>query len=408
MTAACTPQRLGCILYMRIVMFCFRVHSLCVQFWHTPCGANHENRREKVKKYFAALLLLCVTVIFSTGCETSDSGKEGAGIEKNPVVVFIPKVTGNMFFESANNGVQEYAARHGFRVAYQGSPQARVDNQIEIIKDAIARNVAAICISSLDATALDTILKEALAAGIKVVTWDSDVSGDARLLMVSQGTPTQLGEMLVEMGAKSLASRGINPSRDTVSYVWHYSQASVTDQNSWQAAGEAYIRTTYPKWKNVAPQNYYSEQNPEKAVSVGEEILRQHPDIDLIICNDSTSLPGQAQAAQNLGLAARDVTITGFASPNSMKHYCKAGILERWGLWDCRIQGALGCYLAWYLASGNSLRVGERVDVPEIGIVEVMPNTVLDSKAYRSAASGVILLPSRSEYTIDNVDQYDF
>jgi AI-2 transport system substrate-binding protein len=97
----------------------------------------------------------------------------------------------------------------------------------------------------LDATALDGVMKKAMAAGIKVTTWDSDVSGNARQIMVSQGTPGQLGRMLVEMGAKSLNSRGRNPS-GSIKYLWHYSQSTVADQNSWQASGERYIRDTYP------------------------------------------------------------------------------------------------------------------------------------------------------------------
>jgi len=77
-------------------------------------------------------------------------------------------------------------------------------------------------------------------------------------------------------------------------------------------------------------------------------------------------------------------------------------------LWDCKIQGALGCYLAYYLASGNELKVGDRITVPQIGIVEVMSNAVLDTNAYTADNSGVVLLPERSEYTTDNVDDYDF
>ena len=360
-----------------------------------------------MKSFLLKVIVLCALSFVLVGCDVSEPA-EDVSSKDEITVVFIPKLTGNAFFESANNGVQAYAAKHGFKVQYKGSPNAVVSDQIAVIKDAIKQGAKAICVSSLDATALDDVMKEAAAAGIKVVTWDSDVSADARLAMVSQGTPNQLGKMLVEMGAKSLTSRGINPSRDVVKYAWHYSQATVTDQNSWQAAGEKYIRATYPKWINVAPQNYYSEQNPEKAVVVGELIFKEHPDIDLIICNDSTSLPGQAQAAQNLGHSAKDVTITGFASPNPMRKYCKLGILERWGLWDCQVQGSLACYLAYYLASGKQLKVGERLDVPDIGIVELMPNTVLDPKAYTSDYSGVILLPNRTEFTSANVDKYNF
>ncbi|MCC8108958.1 MAG: substrate-binding domain-containing protein [Planctomycetes bacterium] len=323
-------------------------------------------------------------------------------------VVFVPKLTGNAFFESANDGAQAYAAKHGFTVKYDGSPEAAVANQVTVINNAIQQGMDAICVSSLDVTGLDDVMRSAMDAGLAVTTWDSDVSGDARTVMVSQGTPDILGKMLVEMGVKSLTSRGKDPKKDAIKYAWHYSQSTVTDQNSWRVAGEAYIRENYPNWVNLAPSNYYSEQDAEKAISVGESVLTAHPDIDLVICNDSTALPGQCQAAQNLGKTAKDVTITGFAAPNSIKDYCRAGVIERWGLWDCQVQGALGCYLAYYLASGNTITVGDKIDVPEIGVVEVLPNTVLDPNAYTAPDSGVVLLPERTEFTKENMDKYNF
>ena len=350
------------------------------------------------------VIILCV--VFFTLISCSDSMEK---TEKSDItVVFIPKLTGNAFFEAANKGAQEYAERNGFKVIYSGNPVADTAFQIEIIQKAVTDNVDAICISSLDATALDTELKKAIQAGIKVVTWDSDVSGDARSLMISQGTPEQLGQMLVDMGIKSLVERGIDPASQPIKYAWHYSQASVADQNSWYMAGENYIKTNYPNWINAAPDNYYSNQSSELAVTTGEQILADHPDIDLIICNDSTALPGQAQALKNLGLTSADVTVTGFSSPNSIREYCKNGIISRWGLWDCQIQGALGCYMAKYLAEGNKIEIGNRIVVPEIGVVEIMPNTVLDPNAYTSDNSGVVLLPARTEFTAQNVDKFDF
>jgi len=358
-----------------------------------------------VNKSVLGLMLAGFLILFCPACDRQKADSASKG---EITIVFVPKLTGNAFFEAANAGAQAYAAKHGFKVDYRGHPEASPANQIAIIKAAIADRVDGLSVSALDAQALDPVMKEARAAGLAVTTWDSDVSGQARSVMVSQGTPHQLGRMLVEMGAKSLAGRGRNPTGDEIRYAWHYSQASVTDQNSWRVAGEEYIRATYPNWKNVAPDNYYSEQDAEKAIEVGRRILREHPDIDLIICNDSTALPGQAQALAELGLTAREITVTGFASPNAVRDYCKAGLVERWGLWDCQVQGAMSCYLAYYLASGRSLAVGDRVDVPDIGIVEVMPNTVLDPRAYTARDSGVVLLPSRTEFTIKNVDDYNF
>ncbi|MDR3077231.1 MAG: hypothetical protein LBV15_00520, partial [Planctomycetota bacterium] len=52
-------------------------------------------------------------------------------------VVFIPKLTGNSFFEAANDGAQRYAERIGFNIKYAGSPEALVANQIAIIEAAV-------------------------------------------------------------------------------------------------------------------------------------------------------------------------------------------------------------------------------------------------------------------------------
>ena len=349
------------------------------------------------------VLLMATAAIFAGG------GKEGTSAAKKGItVVFVPKLTGNAFFETANIGAQDFAKKNGFTVKYDGNAEASVANQVTVIDNAINSGADAICVSAVDATGLDEIMKQAMKAGLKVVTWDSDVSANCRTVMVSQGTPDILGKMLVDMLATSLKERGKDPAKDPIKYVWHYSQATVADQNSWRVAGEAYIKKAYPNWKNVAPSNYYSEQDAEKAITIGEAILTAFPDIDGIICNDSTALPGQAQAAQNLKKGIKDVSITGFATPNSMKAYANAGVLARWGLWDCKIQGALGCYLAYYLASGKTIKVGDKIDVPGIGMVEVLPNTVLDAKAYTASDSGVVLLPERAVFTKENMNNYNF
>lgn len=366
------------------------------------------------KKAVALVLVGAMMLTTFIGCGSSKTPTTETTTTKdtkkgNITVTFIPKLTGNAFFESANKGAQDYSKKWGFKVDYQGDANASPSAQVSVINKAVQQGTDAICLSSVDAAGVKEALKAAADAGVTVTTWDSDVDPSVRKLMVSQGTPEQLGQMLVQMGYDSLKERGKDPEKDAIKYCWHYSNATVTDQNSWQVEGEKYIKSKYPSWKNVAPDNYFSNQDAEQAISVGESILSAHPDIDLIICNDSTSLPGQAQAAQNKGLNAKNVTITGFASPNSMKQYCKDGILTRWGLWDCGIQGAMGCYVAYYIASGHAVKVGDKIDIPDIGKVEVMPNTVLDPKANASdTSSGVILIPERTVFTKDNMDKYNF
>ncbi|WPC43122.1 substrate-binding domain-containing protein [Clostridium sp. JS66] len=368
-----------------------------------------------MKKFFALTLTVVMALTTLAGCGSSNktssdsAAKDTSSKNSKITVTFIPKVTGNAFFESANKGAQKYAQKWGFKVDYEGDASASASAQVAVINKAVQQGTNAICMSSVDAAGVKDALKVAAAAGVKVTTWDSDVDPFVRKIMVSQGTPKQLGEMLVKMSYDSLKERGKNPDKDPIKYCWHYSNASVTDQNSWRVEGEKYIKEKYPNWQNVAPDNYYSNQDAEQAISVGESILSAHKDIDLVICNDSTALPGQCQAAQNKGKKAKDITITGFASPNSIKQYCKDGIITRWGLWDCGIQGAMGCYMAYYLAAGNNVKVGDKIKIPDIGTVEVMPNTVLNASASASdTTSGVVLLPERTVFTKDNMNNYDF
>ena len=355
-----------------------------------------------MKKVLAMILALCV--LFTLGAAALAEGKSPVD---GMTVAFIPKVSGNSFFEAANDGAQKYAAEWGMTVDYIGSPDASVTTQLELIQQAIDKGVDAICISSVDATALDEKLKEAQDAGIFVSTWDSDVSPDARAMMVSQGTADVLGPMLVEMGVSSLQERGVDVTGE-VKYVWHFSNPSVADQNSWYVAGDAYIKEKYPTWVAVH-EPYYSEQDPAKSVSIGEALLEANPDVDLIICNDSTALPGQCGAALNKGLTAENVTITGFCPPSGMTTYLEQGICTRWGLWDCGIQGALGCYLAAYVSAGNIVHVGDMVEVPGIGSVEILANSdLVAGQETAEQNNGVVLLPERVVFTKDNVAQYNF
>ena len=338
------------------------------------------------------------------------SATEGAAVSvEGKTVAFIPKLTGNAFFEAANEGAQKYAADWGITVDYTGSANAAVADQVQVINTAVASGADAICISTVDAAGVSDALKAATEAGVSVVTWDSDAQPADRTLMVSQGTPEVLGRMLIDMACAGLEKRGIDPKNDEVTYCWHYSQATVTDQNSWQVAGEAIIKEEYPNWTNVAPDNYYSEQDAEKAITIGEAVLAAHPDIDVIICHDSTALPGQLQAAENKGYNQDNITITGFASPNAIKEYCSNGTLYNWGLWDCGVQGAMGCYLAAYMAAGNTVKVGDVISIPGIGDCEVLANeSIAEGAATAETNNGVVLLPETSVYTAENMNDYNF
>ena len=189
-----------------------------------------------MKKILSMLLVLCMAL---TLCSAAFA--EGKSPVDGMTVAFIPKVSGNSFFEAANDGAQKYAKEWGLTVDYIGAPTADVTTQLELIQQAIDKGVDAICISSVDATGLDEKLQEAQDAGIYVSTWDSDVSPNARALMVSQGTADVLGPMLVEMAVDSLKERGVDVNGE-VKYVWHFSNPSAASGGRVSALGRSMRR----------------------------------------------------------------------------------------------------------------------------------------------------------------------
>jgi AI-2 transport system substrate-binding protein len=103
--------------------------------------------------YLPFFLLVCAAILICGSCSKPVSRSKG-----EITVVFVPKITGNAFFEAANAGAQKYAAKTGFKVLYQGSPEASIDSQISIISKAIDEKADGLCVSSLDAEALDSIM----------------------------------------------------------------------------------------------------------------------------------------------------------------------------------------------------------------------------------------------------------
>ncbi len=379
-----------------------------------------------MKKVIALVLSLGMVVSLLAGCgASSDSAtsepasapaEEAAATGETPdlsdkLVYFIPKVTGNSFFESANDGSQAFAAdpSWGFTIQYEGSPNADVTDQITCINNAINAGADAIVLSAVDATGLDAAMKEAADAGIVVCTWDSDITTSARQIMVSQGSPKQLGDFLIEQALYALKAEGKDPEKDEISYVWHYSNPTVTDQNSWVESAQATIKEKYPNWTMASPDYFYSNQDSDQAVSTGEAILEAYPDVDLIMCPDSTAMPGQAQAIQNKGLTKADVCAIGFATPNAVADFIDNGIIDCAGLWDTAIQGGIACYVGAYLAAGNELHVGDKLNIPQIGEVTVVENGEISEGAETGDVNnGVIFLPERTMWTADNVHDYNF
>ena len=127
-------------------------------------------------------------------------------------IAWIPKALNNPVFELGRTGAlqkaKELSAKGPYpvEVEYVGSVASDAAEQARVVEDVIAKGVDAIGISCNDPTACEDPIKKALAAGIDVMTWDSDSPKSGRFTYLGvdnyEGGKAAAGLLVKAMGTK--------------------------------------------------------------------------------------------------------------------------------------------------------------------------------------------------------------
>lgn len=185
---------------------------------------------------------------------------------KDITVAVIPKVA-VPFFDDCNTGAAEAAKKAGVQYQWVAPQNTQGSTQVKIVEDLIAKHVDGIAISVNEPKSVEGVIKQAMDAGIKVLTFDSDSANSGRSMYI--GTiNSAAGETMGNSMAKAIGGKG------KVAIVTGQLGASNLNE---RIAGIKKALAAHPDISIVATEG--TDDDLAKAVSVSEALLRGHPDL---------------------------------------------------------------------------------------------------------------------------------
>lgn len=206
-----------------------------------------------------AFLKTTVYAALSIGVMTSSIASA-----KDITIAVVPKVA-VPFFDDCNTGAKKAADALGVGYQWVVPQNTQGATQVKIMEDLISRQVSGIAISINEPRSVVGVIKQAVDAGIKVVTFDSDSAGSARSLYI--GTINkQAGVTMGNSMAKALGGKG------QVAIVTGQLGASNLNE---RIGGVKEALAAFPDITIVATEG--TDDDLAKAVSVTETLMRGNP-----------------------------------------------------------------------------------------------------------------------------------
>jgi rhamnose transport system substrate-binding protein len=240
-------------------------------------------------------------------------------------VAMVVKNLGNSYFDACANGAKQAAAEvGGMEIIYTAPTKPTPEDQIAVIDSLIAQRVDGIIVSANDADALVPVGRKAAQRGIKMMSFDSAIAPEGRLVHLSASSTPLIGATQVQMIAKTLGHQG---------EVAILSAAStMTNQNSWIAAMmEEWKDAKYAAMPHVA--TVYGDDQDDKSYREMQALVKAHPNLRGVISPTTIGIRAGAKAIMDMGLVGK-VFITGLGLPSEMLAAVNAGACDSFAIWN--------------------------------------------------------------------------
>ena len=311
------------------------------------------------------------------------------GVFSKTEVVYIPKNTGNPYFDSIIKGFEVGAEKYGYNFTTVAPATADATSQLPFIKAQIQRGVDVIAISPNSNDALNTVFDQAKKKGIIIMVVNGDIPGsedhrDVAIMPVDFSTigtaqMTLMGQLIDQKGQFAILS----------------ATTDAPDQNTWIKDMEDNIigKGDFANMEYLGV--VYGDDDPQKSTTEAEALLAKYPDLRGIISPTTVGIAAAAQVIESAGKCDQ-VQVTGLGTPNQMRPFLKSGCVKAFQLWDPSVEGEIAGWLSVQMVeNGLTLSPGTSIEVPDQGTVQINDNNLI------YAAPMLDFVP-------ENIDNFDF
>jgi rhamnose transport system substrate-binding protein len=299
---------------------------------------------------------LAAIVIAGCGERPQTSGDDKAGNKLR--IGIVAKSLGNGFFDAVHKGADEAAATLDAEIIFTGPTTPTAEGQIETLNALIAQRVDAIAISANDPDAVVPTLQRAMQRGIKVISFDSGVAKEGRVVHLAPSSDVLIGQTVAQL-ASDLAPEG----KGKIAVV--SATPTSTNQNSWLAQ----MKEALPQYAGLEFVSVvYGDDVADKSYRETVALLKQHPDLAVIVSLSSVGIVAAAKAVEDQGLTGK-VKVTGLGLPSELAGYVRKGVVPKFAIWNPIDLGYATTQVAAQLARGTKPEGAQPISLGRVGSV---------------------------------------
>ena len=343
-----------------------------------------------MKRIISLILVavMAVALLASCGETTTTAGAKYA---------LVTKAAGNAYNEKEAEGFKAAMEAAGMTASdyiIRHPEQATVEAQIAVINSLISQGVKSIAIAANDPNALSSVLADAKAKGIKILTLDSDVAPADRLTFCNQAGVQQVAQALIDAVLDLTGGEG--------DYAILSATSQATNQNAWIDAMKAIAAADSAKYGKLnLVEVAYGDDELQKSTDQTQALLSKYPDLKVICAPTTVGIMAAGKVLQD---KKSTVKLTGLGLPSEMAEYIGSDAdhsCPYMFLWNPIDLGKLAAYASIALVDGKI--TGAVGDKFEAGNMENSPYTLT---AVEGTTASEIILGAPFKFDPSNIGEW--